>query len=167
MLATIPHTEELKQFLPKYIANRDRGMDAGHLAEELNIALKDVISFLVEEEILVDEYIDLELFRVLIRKNPNVKSYLIRRFDISEEVLDRMLLTPDNPIVRGIWEKKQQIMLMPFINCFAWFFLATNAPVHLILEMLGIFTVILMAWSCTTERPDSSKDLILKALKEM
>jgi hypothetical protein len=165
MLAVLPQVDELKRLLPKYISERHKGMDAGHLADELGIPLKDVISYLIEEKELSDENIDLELFRVMVRKQKDIDLFLQKFFDISKEELDKMLLNPHNSISREVWENKQQRMLIPFVGSFGLFLLASQMPIQMILNVLGLLFTVLMAKLISEKRPESSRELVLGAFR--
>lgn len=166
MLSLHPRVKDLIKLLPEYQMQRDKGMDAGHLAEKLNMPLKDVISFLTEEDILVEGQVDLELFRVFVRKNPDAKTRLIENLGISTDVLDSLLLTSDETVVGTIWQKRQQTRLMPLFNGFMFFFFAAKLPFYLILLIMNGIVCLLIAQLYLSERPPSARDLVLKALKE-
>lgn len=113
--------KRLEKLLPEYIAKRSKGMHAGNMADKLNLPLKDVVSFLIEKNVLRDEQVDLELTRVILAKNQQLRESIVKRINLPYDRLDHALATQDEETLKeavGKSETNQLHILLPQLAVF-------------------------------------------------
>jgi hypothetical protein len=159
--------EKLEKILPEYLTNRTKGMHAGDIAEKLDIPLKDVISFLIEKDILKGEQIDLELARVILAKNPYLKNAILERINIPFTVLDRALATQDENTLREIWKQFEESKISPIFSGFVVFLFALNFPYNVVLTLCTVLLTLLCKKFLEKEPPKSNVEAIINMFKEI
>ena len=139
MISSIDGVEKLKGVLLEYKTQREKGMNAGHIASKLDIPLKDVISFLIEENVLTGEQIDLELARVLLSKNPELRDRIWKRFGLPPNLLDKALVTQDQALWEYVWEQYKTPEIFPMFSSVVFFLFAMNMSYSLVLSICALF----------------------------
>ena len=128
----IADIQKLEEILPIYKKNRTKGMNAGHISDQTGIPLKDVISFLIEKKVLSGEQVDLELVRVMITRNPELKKAFTGKSGSSLTELDLALATDDSNALRKMGyqsEYEQAFSVIPQ-------FIVVGGLINLSLDMI-------------------------------
>ena len=160
---------ELEKIMPKYLASREKGMTAWDVSKKMGMPLKEVISFLMERDILNNEQIDLELVRIMLANNQELKNRLITRYSLSIPKIDYALVTQNNKIFEEIWDQFNTakislnfpIVILPLVSLFK----SRGMPYVLIIIPL-LFIFFSEYFFPEEAKPESNIDKILKIFKE-
>lgn len=108
--------KRLERLLPEYLAKRSKGMNAADMADKLGLPLKDIVSFLIERDILREEQVDLEFARIILAKNPELRESIVKRIDLSYAKLDHAIAVQDGRTLKEAVRKseiKEICILLP------------------------------------------------------
>ena len=157
--------KRLERILPEYIDKRYKGMNAGNVAEKLKIPLKDVISFLIEKNVLRDEQVDMEFARVILAKNPSLRESIVARIDLSYDKLDRALALRDEKILKEAMGKSEiseiQILFPQIVVFLSLLSLPYTVTVMLCMTMIAL----VLNGAIERIMPLSAVEITMKMLK--
>jgi hypothetical protein len=158
--------KKLEKALPEYVNKRERGMHAGILAQKLGLPLKDVMSFLIQKDILKDEQVDLELTRVILSRNPDLKQSIMRRIDMQYEKFDRALAIQDEKILKEICWKSDSNEMYVLLPQFVILLGVMQLPYSIALMICMALATLLLNGTLQRVMSRSSIETIMKMLTE-
>ena len=157
--------KRLEKLLPEYLAKRSKGMHAGNIADKLNLPLKDVISFLIEEDVLRDEQVDLELARVILAKNPQLKESIIERINLPYSRLDHALAIQDEETLKAAVGKSEIDEMYMILPQFVVFLGALQLPYTIAVMLFTAIVALLLNGTLQRIMPLSVVETTMKMLK--
>jgi hypothetical protein len=158
--------KRLEKVLPDYLANRNRGLHAGIIAERLGLPLKDVISFLIEKNVLRDEQVDLELTRVILARNSALRQSIVKRIDMPYEKLDRALAIQDDKILKEVGGKTEINELYALFPQFIIFLGVLEFPYAVALMICTTLAMLLLGGALQKVMLRSTIETVTKILRE-
>lgn len=158
--------KKLEKALPEYLKKRGAGMHAGIVAQRLHLPLKDVISFLIEKDVLKDQQVDLELTRVILDRNPNLRQTIMRRIDMRYEKLDHALAIQDEKLLKEICGKSEINEIYALLPQFVIFLGVMRLPYSIALMICMSLITFLFTGTLQRVMSRSSIETIVRMLKE-
>jgi len=157
--------KELEGILPEYLSKRNKGMHVGMIAEKLGLPLKDVMSFLIEKNVLRNEEVDLELTRVILHKNPNFRRSVVKRVGLSFKSLDYALATQNEKLLEEVRMHIAIEEVYYLFPKFVIFICIMSLPYGIALNVCMALFVFLLIEVLKKGMPKSSLQTVVKMLR--
>ncbi len=157
--------EKLNGILPLYVKKRTKGMNAGNISEQTGIPLKDVMSFLIERNILNGEQVDLELARVMISRNMDLRENILAKTNTTFKKLDLALAAQDSQKLREIGGQSEFQQAFSIIPQFMVFGSILQMPFNLTMSLCLALAGFLIMQVLQKYNPKSNIEIVTKILE--
>lgn len=167
LMLTLSEIEKLDKLAIGFQNQRSKGLTANYLANKSEVSLKDVMSYLIEKEILVGEQIDLELLRVLFEKNEALRNKTCQHLGISYDILDELLVTEKPSLKNDLWGLHQRKKIPLYLSgvMFSINPLVLSSVLTLISYLIAIICAINIYLAFN--EPSTTLNAILRIMEEM